>query len=129
MSAFLDDLMLHLLTDDDSRPTFGLITPFRYQSDVGKQTFCAPAGFITDGPSIPQVAMSLVGYAGMRAAVIHDMLVQQPEFIDRHLADNIFHEALLVCGVGPATAALMYQGVSAYTDTLYPRERTNDGGA
>jgi hypothetical protein len=125
---FLNDLNMHLLTDDDSRPTFALLTPFRYQTKAGV-IYEVPEGFITDGASIPQIAMSVTGYPGMRAAVVHDMLVQRPELIDRHEADSIFHEALLECGVGVATAVLMYQGVSAYTDTLYPKDRTNEGGA
>ena len=126
---FLAELHLHLLTDDDARPTFALLSDFSYESKFAKTTYTVPAGFITDGASIPQAAMSITGYPGMRAAVVHDMLVQRPDEIPRRYADQVFHEALLECGVSPATALLMYQGVSAYTDTIDPLPRENTGGA
>ena len=131
MSEFLDNLDMRLIDDYDSRPQFSLLAPFRYQSDFAKTTFTVPQDFSTDGASIPQIAMSFTGYPGMRAAVVHDYLVTNPEVIVREYADQVFHEALLVCGVNPATAQLMYSAVAGYTQQLRKQASAGnmDGGA
>ena len=132
MSAFIPPYPdLRLVDDKGSRPEFMLIYDFMYESNFGKAIYTVPAGFQTDGPSIPQVAMSFTGYPGLRAAIIHDYLVTHPEVILREYADQIFHEALLVCEVDPVTAQLMYSAVAGYTQQLRKQASAGniDGGA
>lgn len=126
MSAFLNPLVLVLISDSDARPLFSLVNDFSYKSDRFNRVFTAPAGFQTDGPSIPQIAMSFTGYPGMRAAVIHDYYCTEQHGLVREDADLLFHEALLVCGVGSATAQAMYDAVAGYTRQL--RAQANQGG-
>lgn len=128
LGFFEDELHLQLVGDDEARPRFILTAPFGYTSPLAGMTIVVPAGFETDGPSIPQLAMGFTGYPGVRAAVVHDYLVGQPGIMPRESADRVFHEALLTCGVNAATAQLMYAAVAAYTDSLKPREPNPTGG-
>ena len=114
MSAFLSDLVVRILDDSGPRPTMELTAPLLYQSDrLGAVT--VPAGFLFDGASIPQAAMSMTGWPGVRAACLHDYLIDAG---DRNLADDVFKEALAVCGVPEQIAALMWAAVALRTARL-----------
>ena len=95
-----------------------------------------PAGFRTDGASIPRLLQGLLPAWGRwsRAAVIHDYLCRaidagDPVYVEaewragvygpvlvidaRRRADAIFHEALLVSGVSRPLAYIMWLAVRA----------------
>ena len=132
MSAFLDPLDLRVTNDEGARPEFELLAPFRYWSNRLQRVVTVPAGTTTDGASIPTLGMGLIGYPGLRAAVIHDHLVTRPDLMPRDEADNVFHEALVVCGVDDVTAALMYTAVAGHTTRLREQAEGPDptkGGA
>ena len=59
-----------------------------------------PAGFVTDFASIPRIfrAIHPVNGRHRKAAVVHDYLCRSIE-VKRKDADNVFLEAMKVCGV------------------------------
>jgi hypothetical protein len=90
---------------------------FRYRSSVG--TIEVPAGFHTDGASIPRAFWSILGPHGayFGAAIIHDYLYTQAGearyLLDRKEADVIFREAMFNAGVG-AHRNIMYAAVRMF---------------
>ena len=54
MSAFLDSLCVTEI-DDSVFEVCG--HPFRYQSDIAKQTLIVPVGFYTDFASVPRIGI------------------------------------------------------------------------
>ena len=116
-SAFANDLVVVVLDDSGPRPWMRLAAPLVYWSAHLGYTIQVPAGFEFDGASIPQAAMSMTGWPGLRAACIHDWLVDQPQ-IPRYDADAVFREALAVCGVPDQVAALMWAAVALRTARL-----------
>ena len=79
-----------------------------------------PAGFITDGASVPRFLWPFLPSWGRyaRAAVVHDYLcvlgrsnIIHPHCKSRREADYIFWEAVRVCGVNPFTALILFCGV------------------
>ncbi len=93
-----------------------LIEPLRYLTSRGR-VFIVPPEFETDFASIPRLLWSLVGSpAGgryRRAAVLHDYLYAHGAalWLKRSEADAVFREAMLVSGVTPAKARIIYYGV------------------
>ncbi len=96
-----------------------------------------PAGFISDGASIPRIFWPIIGDPWGRygkAAVLHDWLYQKQErykkglaygtgptdvpitltSITRKEADDIFLEAMKILGVAPWRRNLMYAGVRVF---------------
>lgn len=88
------------------------------------QWVTVPAGYLTDGASVPRAFWSLLPPWGPygQAAVVHDLLCEylsivdhgQPKAITRERADEIFSEAMVVLGVPEATRASMSEGVALY---------------
>jgi hypothetical protein len=94
---------------------------FTYEvGDKGSGRFITvPAGFQTDGASVPQILWAMFPAWGSysRAAVIHDLLCHQiniglphPEAKTRKEADAIFMEAMIVCGTGWFTRRILFLG-------------------
>ena len=115
MSRFLTRLSLDLADEDtssDGRGTWIVRAPLVYQSDLAGIVITAPAGLITDLASVPRMpfAYLLTGGIGHKAAVIHDCLYTT-HVVTRAVADGVFHEALLLCGVSRWQAWLMWAGV------------------
>jgi hypothetical protein len=114
MSRFATPLRLERIEDSsrDGRGTWRLLDPLVYESDVAAATVTVPAGFVTDLASVPRLpfAYLLTGGIGHAAAVVHDAIYTGHQ-VDRALADEIFHEALLVLGVSRLQAWLMWAGV------------------
>ena len=84
--------------------------PLIYDSFRGPIT--VPRGFVTDLASIPQIVRNLldVNDAHRRAAVLHDYgYVMQ--FLTRKETDDMFLEAMEVCGVPAWKRYLMYSAV------------------
>lgn len=122
MAAFLSHLDVRVLADDGARPMLLLLQPLHYRSDRYGPDIAVPEGFIFDGASIPQLAMSITGWPGLRAACVHDWLLQQitdgAVELTREDADWIFGEALDACGVPIITAHLMLRAVQLFTQEL-----------
>jgi hypothetical protein len=80
-----------------------------------------PCGSLTDGASIPKCFHNIMGPRGpwYRAAVIHDYLysLQSSKYypgIKRKMADQIFLDAMVDCGVGFVTRQTIYRAVRAF---------------
>ena len=110
-ASFLSSLDIRVLDDCGPRPRLMTLEPFHAQSDtIG--TVIVPSGFVFDGASIPTMAMGIVGWPGLRAACLHDYLLDSK--VDRHTAAHVFREALEVCGVDEGTVDILYQAVRVY---------------
>lgn len=83
-----------------------------------------PAGFLTDGATVPRPFWSILPPWGMygQAAVVHDILCEtqtlihndRPEAISRKDGDKIFLEAMKVAGVRWFARSCMYAAVRVY---------------
>jgi hypothetical protein len=86
-------------------------------TDWENHTLEAPAGFISDGASIPRAAWSLIGgpWDGKyrAAAVIHDVGCVNRS-LSWHDTDRLFYEAMIDSGVPNAQASTMYYAVLAW---------------
>ena len=102
MSHFItEDVVLRIVNKG-----WRLEEPLSYYSDVLGETIAVPAGFFTDLASVPRVMRWVVPVANAknrRAAIVHDYLcyeeVQEKYDITQRQADEVFREALEVCGV------------------------------
>ncbi|RYD46005.1 MAG: DUF1353 domain-containing protein, partial [Verrucomicrobiaceae bacterium] len=94
---------------------------FTYEvGDKGSgKTITVPAGFQTDGASVPQILWAMFPAWGSysRAAVIHDLLCHlintgrpHEHAPTRKIADEIFKEAMVVCGTGWFTRTILFGG-------------------
>lgn len=99
-------------TSRDGRGTWLLLAVLIYVSRLANRSFEVPAGFITDLASVPRLPFVylLTGGMGHAAAVLHDWLYTTHE-VPRDVADAIFREALVHCGVSKWQAYLMWLGV------------------
>ena len=78
--------------------------------------FTIPAGFLTDGGSMPQGLWLLFPPHGLafNPAAVHDYLYEyRPQFLDRKLCDQIFLGLMLHAGVPRLQAQVMYAYVRA----------------
>lgn len=103
---------------------------FRY--DIGfegsPRWVTVPAGYLTDGASVPRLAWSIIPPWGSygQAAVVHDLLCEYltvvenglPVPITRAEADAIFLEAMTVLKVPEETRELMSNAVDLYRKAL-----------
>lgn len=85
-----------------------LVKPYRFGAIE------VPAGFITDGASVPRLFWSLFSPTGsyLGAAVVHDWLYKA-KVTTRKEADSIFLAAMKAAGVGFVTRSLVYSAVRA----------------
>lgn len=120
MSSFTDDLTITEVALNWR--VWRLEQDFTYEvGDKGSgKAITVPKGFTTDGASVPQLLWALFPAWGSysRAAVVHDLLCHllhlgtpHPEAPTRLKADQIFLEAMKVCGTGPITRTILYWGV------------------
>ena len=103
-----------------------VITPFRYYlgDKYSEQWVTVPAGYLTDGASVPQLLWNLIPPWGSygQAAVVHDLLCEYLAIvvagelvtITRERCDEIFCESMVVLGVPGWKRWAIYQGVNAY---------------
>ena len=92
--------------------------------DSGKQIF-VPAGFLTDGASVPRLFWNMIPPWGQygQAAVLHDWLCENSYCLEsgfrkklsRKEADDIFNEALLALDVPTWKRQVMVTAVKTYT--------------
>lgn len=112
MSVFLDDLTL----TKEPRGKWVLHEQLRYLSTKTRGLIVVPAGFETDGASVPRVFWNVLpplegDYAA--AAVLHDYLYREPGNLSRADSDAVFREAMGVLGVGWLTRWTMWSAVRA----------------
>lgn len=100
--------------------------PFRYYLGTkgSNQWVAIPAGYLTDGASVPQIFWSVIPRWGLygQAAVVHDYLCEYlsitedgvPKSITRSRADDILLEAMQVLEVPEFTAATIEAAVDFY---------------
>lgn len=74
---------------------FVLLKDLVYEDPVLKIRVTTPAGFVSDGPSVPRVPLLywLAGGKGKRAGVTHDYLYRN-KLLPRNIDDLIFYHAL-----------------------------------
>jgi hypothetical protein len=120
MSSFTDQLTLTHL--DINWRLWRIERDFTYEVGAlgSGRKITVPNGFLVDGASIPRPLWSLLPSWGSysRAAVIHDYLCYRigdkrphPEGLDRKMADDVFLEAMRVCGTAPPVRFVMHSAV------------------
>ena len=94
--------------------------PVRVSKGKKKIYFMIPAGFSSDGCSIPKLARFFLGCPHtpkyVPASIIHDYILEHPEVVryDRKTASTIFFNALLKEGVCPIQAVIMFLAVDLW---------------
>jgi hypothetical protein len=92
---------------------FELAEPFRYESRIG--WIEVPAGFHTDGASIPRVFWNILSPFGdyFPAALVHDFMYSKASkwLTTREQADLIFLDAMYDVGVGWLTRHTIHRAV------------------
>lgn len=80
---------------------------------VGGLRFVVPAGFVTDGASVPPIFWPVVGHpyspSSLRAAILHDYLcrLREASGLESRSAHLVFYSALRAEGVALPRAAAM----------------------
>ena len=97
---------------------FRLLSDFRYVSSVG--TITVPAGFETDGASVPKAFWNILAPFGkyFHAAVIHDYLYLTAIY-SRLDSDLLFKEAMYNSGLGWATRETVFRAVRLFGQSSY----------
>lgn len=96
---------------------YELARPYSYA--LGRKSnplrITAPKGYATDFASIPRLVRWAIPKFGAHdgPAVIHDWLYNT-HLVSKPVADAVFLEALLVAGVRPAAARIMFEAVSLF---------------
>jgi hypothetical protein len=108
-----------------------LLHPLRFFSRTLGRTVVAPRGMETDYASIPRGVWNLFPKRGKhdRAAVIHDAayrhrlqdVVGNPFGVSKKVADDLFEEALRVCGVGWFSRTFMVRAVRIFGRPKAPK--------
>ena len=123
MSSYTNPLDTRYLPTSDN---WSVLTPFTYfvGHEDSNERIDIPAGFVTDGASVPQPFWSIIPPWGQygQAAVVHDFLCEHlftkvsgvPTKITRKRADQIFLEAMEVLQVPAWKRLSMYAAVRAY---------------
>ena len=111
-AGFLDPLDLRVV-NDSSRPIFEVLANCVFFSEVTGREYTILRGTRTDGCSVPDVGVALVGSGGLRAGVLHDILWGDPQF-PTEVCNVVFKEALLCCGCDPAVAENMRLAVDLF---------------
>lgn len=105
---------------------FKVTKSFRYYLDVDNRDVWAyvPAGFLTDGASVPKPLWFILPPWGRygQAAVLHDILCEGktmfhsevPVAVSRKKADHIFRDAMKVAGVNLFERTVMFLAVRAW---------------
>lgn len=132
MSSFTEfSAPLRIQFDKDASAVLGgdhwrVTESFRYSigGKDAQQWVTVPAGYLTDGASVPRALWPLIPPWGAygQAAVVHDLLCEylsivdhgKPKAITRLRADEIFSEAMIVLGVPLATRVMINEGVALY---------------
>ena len=116
----------HEASDELGADHWRVTQPFRFYLG-GKDTdrwVYVPAGYLTDGASVPRALWSLIPPWGRygQAAVVHDIVCEylsitvdgEPVRVTREQCDQILLEAMTVLGVPAFQRQAIYQAVSLY---------------
>ena len=114
--SFSGDPIIRLLSDGRN---VQLMEDFAYTDPAGKVWVC-PAGYISDGASIPRCLWGAVGgpWEGpyRNAALLHDVVCAHHDTLEeRRLGDLMFRSACLCAGCSEEEANRLYAGVSIGT--------------
>lgn len=114
MSAFITRLQVQPATGKDDGQ-WQLVADLVYQSDVAKQTFTVPKGFVTNFASVPRIPIvyELAGDTSSEAATVHDFLYSTHP-VSRAVADAVLREASAVTDVPGWRRQLMWAGVRVF---------------
>ncbi len=84
---------------------------YKLQKPVYCAGFFVPAGFVSDGASVPRLFWPLFPPMGryFKAALVHDYLLEQQ--IPRKTADQVFKVALYELQIKPWRVSVMYYAV------------------
>jgi len=99
----------------------------RQRMSTSKGWITVPAGFLTDGLSIPAFAWPIVGpRAGraFRSGILHDYLYSRESEkygIDRKGADKLFLEVMFNLGIGWFQRGAIYRAVRIFGDSTYKK--------
>lgn len=115
MAKFLTDLVVECVTDDKWR----LTEPLVYESDITGTITVFP-GFETDFASVPRlpIVYMLVGNKAHLPAVVHDYLYRYA-VVPRKTADEVFLEAMNVCGIWSWRRYPMFWAVRLFGGACY----------
>jgi len=101
---------------------------YRLLTDFCFNGYCVPAGFVTDGASIPKVLWSVIGspMTGkyVPVAVLHDYLYSKRCIykVSFEEANEIFYRGMLKLGVNRFKAYLMYRAVCMFGKSHFERK-------
>jgi len=128
------DNKLNMHYDEDAsknlkKDYWRVLDSFKFYYDTegseDKKWAIVPAGFLTDGASVPRWFWGLVAPWGNygQAAALHDYLIEygvvfhnnQRVNISRKEADHVFNEAMRVAGVSKWQRRIMFLSVRAYS--------------
>lgn len=116
--AFNSPLLHGPYTNLQGHPSFELAEPLTFRLRMGRGHICTtvPAGFVTDGASVPRILWPIFNPFGeyFRAAVMHDFLYSTAGDCSRFLADSLFREAMKELGVPIWRRVVMYYAVRAF---------------
>lgn len=89
-----------------------------FHAKVDGMAFTVPAGFVTDGASIPRFLWRLCGHPletrRFPIAVLHDWLYEVDQGLTRQQVDEIYRDGLLSLGYGKWTAATEYYAIRLF---------------
>lgn len=122
MNAFLSKLELTPLPDGRN---WELIENFTYCTDAASDgdILTIPQGFITDLASVPRILWNIYPPFGKytEAAVLHDYGYRTggnypgaTKPYSKRDVDNLFRDAMKICGVGAFSRFVLYQAVSKF---------------
>lgn len=104
------------------RPLVRLTAPLDYD-DIELGVIHVPAGFVSDGGSIPPLCWPLVGDPfgpGLRAFVLHDF-GYSTRFVPRLDVDRLLYRSLRDCGLSLARRRLIYRAVRMFGKLYWGR--------
>lgn len=113
---FLNRLQIQEL--DEEHRDWQLLSPLKYKGN--DETFEAPADFITNFASVPQVFWSVVSPWGrqMKAAIMHDYFYKTG-CVSRLDADRLFYRMMKELGVSWWKRQVMYRAVRLFGSKHY----------
>lgn len=126
MARFLTPLRVQLIDEIDhaniaggegARPSWRLLHPLIFESEVLGRVYEVPAGFDTDFASVPRTAVT-AKYIGLanKAAVLHDHAYRTKD-LSKDDADAMFLEAMTVDNI--PSRSLLYAAVRAFGENSY----------
>lgn len=108
---------------------------FYYGNEENPYWVIVPAGFLTDGASVPRILWWLLPpwSAYSQAAAVHDYLLEYATSyhhgrqvnVTRGQADRVFRDAMRVAGIGTWPRQVMYVGVRLWGKIASKRKSKN----